>query len=56
MPFVPMNAPVLYSDTMKKFKDEWDMLFIKTLQKIGILLNEQVTVMETDELFLEIKM
>ena len=40
---------------MKNFRDEWYMLFIETLCKIGTLLNEQVTVTETDELFIEDK-
>ena len=37
---------------MKNFKDEWVMLFIETLRKIGTLINEQVKVTETDELFI----
>ena len=33
MPFGPTNAPGFYSDMIKKFKYEWDILFIETLQK-----------------------
>ena len=55
MPFGPINYPGFYSDTMKKFKDEWDMIFIETLLKIGTLLNEQVTVTETYEVFIRDK-
>ena len=51
MPFGPTNDPSFYSAMMKNFKDKWDMLFIETLRKIGTLINEQVTVTETDEVF-----
>ena len=55
MPFRTINAPGLYSDIMKNFKDEWVMLFIYTFRKIGTLINEQVTVIEIDEVFIEDK-
>ena len=51
MSFVPTNSPGFYSDMMKNFKDKWDMLFIEALSKIRNLINEQVTVTETDEVF-----
>ena len=37
---------------MINFKDEWDMIFIETLRNLGNLFNEQVTVMETYEVFI----
>ena len=37
---------------MKEFKYECDILFIDILRKIGTLINEQVTVTETDEVFI----
>ena len=37
---------------MKNFKYEWDMIFIKTLWNSGTLINEQVTVTETYEVFI----
>ena len=52
MPLGPTNIPDLYSDIMKNFKDEWYMIFIETLHKIGTLINEQVAVTETDEVFI----
>ena len=52
MPFEITDTPGLYSDTMTNFKEEWDMLFIETLCKIVTLINKQVTVTETDELFI----
>ena len=48
MPFGATNAPGFYSVIMKNIKDEWDMLFIDNLCKIGTLVNEQVTVTEID--------
>ena len=55
VPFGTIYAPGLYSAMMKSFKDEWDMLFIETLRKIGILINEQVTVTETNEVYIRYK-
>ena len=52
MPFDPTNATGFYSAMMKNFKDKWIMIFIETLRKIGTLINEQVTVIETDEVFI----
>ena len=40
---------------MKNFKDEWDIIFIETLRKVGTLINEQVTVTDTDEVFIGYK-
>ena len=52
IPFIPTNAPGSYSDIMKNFKEERNMLFIETLSKIGTLVTEQVTVTEIDEVFI----
>ena len=52
IPFDTTNAPGFYSAMMKNFVDKWDMLFIENLRKIGTLFNEQVTVRETDEVFI----
>ena len=52
MPFGPNNAPGFYSNITNKFKGKWDILFIETLRKIGTFVNEQVTVTETDEVFI----
>ena len=40
---------------MKKFQEEWGMLFIETIRKIGTIINEQVTVAETDKFFIGYK-
>ena len=53
MEFWRTNAPGFYSAIIKNFKDKLDMLFIETLCKIGTLINEQVTVMEMYEVFIE---
>ena len=52
MPFGPNNTPSFYSDTMNKFKDEWDIQFIDTIKNIGTLINEQITDTETNEVFI----
>ena len=55
MTFGPTDAPGFYSDMTNKFKVKWYMLFIETLCKIVTLINEQVKVTETDELFIGYK-
>ena len=52
MPSGTNNAPGVYSDMVKNFNEKWDILFIVTLRKIETLLNKQVTVTKTDELFI----
>ena len=37
---------------MKNFKDEWDILFIENLRKIGTLINEKFTFTEKYEVFI----
>ena len=45
-------SPGFYSDVIKNFKYKWDVLFIEALCKIVTLINEQVTVTKTYEVFL----
>ena len=52
MPSSPTNATGFYSAVMKNFKDKCSMLFIEDLRKIGTLINEQIKVTETDEVFI----
>ena len=52
MQFGPAKAPCFYSDTMKKFMDKWDMLFIENLRQIGTIIKKEVTVMEIYEVFI----
>ena len=52
MPFGPTNAPGFCLAMMKNFKEKWYIIFIETIRKIGTILNEQVKVMETDEVFI----
>ena len=55
MPFGPTNTPDFYSDMMKNFKYEWYVVFVETLCEIGTLINEQVALTETYEVFIGYK-
>ena len=52
MPFGPKNAPGFYSATMRSFKKEWDLIFTQTLRSIDTLDNNEVSVTETEEIYL----
>ena len=49
MTLQPTHTTGLYSAMMENFNYKWDIIFIDTLHKIGTLINEQVSVKETDE-------
>ena len=54
MPFGPKNAPGFYSATMRNFKEKWDLIFTQTLRSIDSLVNNSVSVIETEKNHLNI--
>ena len=51
MQFGATYSHIFYSAMMNNFKDKWDILFMENLRYFKTLVSEQVTVTETDEVY-----
>ena len=52
MPFSPTNEPDFYSAMMRKFKEEWDLLFTQMLRSIDNFGNNTVSATYTYGIYL----
>ena len=52
MPFGPTNAPAFYTCMMGNFRDEWQLLFLQSLQEMTEIGQQLITIRNTDEIYL----